>query len=154
MFRALEKVLAPSPVFSALPGTDEKQSRTNVTVVFTSVPSTLAALRKAGTLANQLGGCITLVVPHMVPYPNPLTGSPVLQDWNEKCFRVLASESHQEAMVQIYLCRDRLETVNAMPRPRSLVVVGGPKRWWPTEEKRLARMLRRAGHEVIFEETE
>lgn len=89
----------------------------------------------------------------MGAYPDPLTSSPVLQDWNEKGFRVLASES-QETMVQIYLCRDRLETVNAMPSPRSLVVIGGPKRWWPTEEERLARMLRRAGHEVIFEETE
>ena len=54
MFPSLEKVLAPSPVFPALPGTEEKQSRINVTVVFTSVPSTLAALKKAGTLANQL----------------------------------------------------------------------------------------------------
>jgi hypothetical protein len=38
--------------------------------------------------------------------------------------------------------------------PRSLVIVGGRKRRWPTAEERLARQLRRNGHEVIFTETE
>jgi hypothetical protein len=36
----------------------------------------------------------------------------------------------------------------------SIVVLGGRKRWWPTREKKLARQLRRAGHEVVFKETE
>ena len=54
----------------------------------------------------------------------------------------------------IYLCRDRVETLTAVLSPHSLVVIGGRKRWWPTAEKRLARKLRRAGHEVIFTETE
>jgi len=36
-----------------------------------------------------------------------------------------------------------------------LVVIGGRQHWWwPTQEKALARTLRRAGHEVIFTETE
>jgi len=47
-----------------------------------------------------------------------------------------------------------VETLKAVLSQRSLVVVGGHKRWWPTPEKRLARKLRRAGHEVIFTETE
>jgi hypothetical protein len=132
----------------------ETESRLNVAVIFTSVQSTLAALKKAGALANRLSGRITLVVPQVVPYPLPLTSPPVLLDWNEKRFRVIAGESSVETTVQIYLCRDRLETLTAVLSPRSLVVVGGPKRWWPTAEKRLARTLRRAGHEVILTETE
>ena len=151
---ALEKVLAPSVGYPATPAIEETKSRLNVAVVFTSVDATLAALRKAGVLANRLGGRITLVVPQIVPYPLPLTSPPVLLDWSEKRFRVIASESLVETAVLIYLCRDRLETLTGVLSPRSLVVVGGRKRWWPTAEQRLARTLRRAGHEVIFTETE
>lgn len=154
MSLALERVLAPAPGFPRPPAIVETESRLNVAVIFTSVQSTLAALKKAGALANRLSGRITLVVPQVVPYPLPLTSPPVLLDWNEKRFRVIAGQSPVETTVQIYLCRDRLETLTAVLSPRSLVVVGGPKRWWPTAEKRLARTLRRAGHEVILTETE
>jgi hypothetical protein len=154
MSLALERVLAPSPGYPAPPAIEKTESRLNVAVVFTSVEATLVALRKAGALASRLRGRITLVVPQVVPYPLPLTSPPVLLDWNEKRFRAIASESPVETTVQIYLCRDRLETLTTELSPRSLVVVGGRKRWWPTAEKRLARKLRRAGHEVIFTETE
>jgi hypothetical protein len=150
---ALKKVLAPSSGYPAPPATEETESRLNVAVVFTSVEATMAALRKAGALANRLSGRITLVVPQVVPYPLPLTSPPVLLDWNEKRFREIASESPVETTVLIFLCRNWLETLSAVLSPRSLVVVGGRKRWWPTAEKRLARQLRRAGHEVIFTET-
>jgi hypothetical protein len=154
MSPALEKLLLPSPGDPVPPAIEQTESRLNVAVVFTSVEATLAALRKAGDLANRLGGRITIVVPQVVPFPLPTTSPPVLLDWNEQRFRVIASESPVETTVLIYLCRDRLETLIAVLSPRSLVVVGGPRRWWPTAEERLARSLRRAGHEVIFTETE
>jgi hypothetical protein len=150
---AHERVLAPSPLCPE-PPTTSAPSRLNVTVIFTSIRSTLAALKKAGTLANRLSGHITLVVPQIVPYPRPLNSSPLRPEWNERRLRVLTGECPVDTTVQIYLCRDRLETVNAVLAPRSLVVLGGRKRWWPTDETRLARTLRRAGHEVIFLEAE
>ena len=154
MSLAHERVLAPSPGSPAPPVIEKRESRLNVAVVFTSVKATLAALRKAGALANRLSGRITLVVPQVVPYPLPLTSPPVLLDWNEKRFRIVASESPVETAILIYLCRDRLETLITVLSPHSLVVIGGPKRWWPTVEKGLARTLHHAGHEVIFTETE
>jgi hypothetical protein len=54
----------------------------------------------------------------------------------------------------MYLCRDSSETLLAVLKPRSLVVIGGRRRWWPTREERLAKKLRGAGHEVIFAELE
>jgi len=56
----------------------------------------------------------------------------------------------------LYLCRDRQETLLSVLKPHSLVVVGGRRRrwWWPTSEEGLAKMLLRAGHEVIFAGTE
>ena len=154
MSLAFERVLTPSPGFPAPPAIEDMESRLNVAVVFTSVEATLTALREAGALANRLSGRITLLVPQLVPYPLPLTSPPVLLDWNEKRFRVLAGESPVETTVLIYLCRDRLETLSTVLSSRSLVVVGGRKRWWPTAEQRLAQKLRRAGHEVVFTETE
>jgi alkylated DNA repair dioxygenase AlkB len=66
----------------------------------------------------------------------------------------LAAESPVETTVRICLCRDRWEALEVLLEPRSLVVLGGRKRWWPTRESRLAQKLRRAGHEVILTETE
>ncbi len=76
----------------------------------------------------------------------------MLTEFNERRFRVIASESPVETVVCLYLCRDRCETLARVLAPRSLVVVGGRKGWWPTKEKRLALRLSHAGHEVIFEE--
>jgi len=132
----------------------ESESQLNVTVLFTSVEGTMAALRTAGTLANRLGGRITLVVPEVVPYHLPLNKPPVVHDWNERRFRVLAAQSPVQTTVKFYLCRDQDETVARLLKPHSLVVIGGRKHWWPTTESRTAKRLRRLGHEVILTETE
>ena len=151
---ALQKVLAPAIVYPDRPETGESESRLNLDVVFTSVEPTLAALKKAGALASRLNGRITLVVPQIVPYPLPLKTPPVLIEFNERRFRIIASESPVETTVRIYLCRDPLETLPAVLQPHSVVVLGGRRSWWPTAEKRLARKLRRVGHKVIFTESE
>jgi hypothetical protein len=151
MSLALEKLLTPATRRPNRPAAEEAESRLNISVVFTSVETTLAALKEAGSLASRLGARITLVVPQVVPYPLPLASPPVLVDWNEKRFHVLAKESPVETTVQIYLCRDRTEALMKALKPQSLVVIGGyARRWWPTKEQTLAKALRRAGHEVIF----
>src|SRR5579884_3061729 len=119
-----------------------------ITVLFTSVHATVAALRCAGDLARRLNGRITLVVPQEVPYPLPLSSPPVLVEFNERRFRVIAEQARVETVVQVYLCRDRNQMIRSVLPPRSLVVLGFRHHWWPMAEKRLARGLRRAGHEV------
>ena len=89
-----------------------------------------------------------------MPYHLPLNKPAVLHDWNERRFRVLAAESPVETTVRFYFCRDRDETLASVLKPHSLVVLGGKKHWWPTSESRLAKRLRRLGHEVILTETE
>ena len=154
---AYEKVLPPpEPRFSHADAleAEPKDHGLNVVVVCSSMEATRAALRKAGTLASQLNAQITLVVPQTVPYPLPLTSPPVLLDFAERRLRDLANESPVTVVIRIYLCRDRFETLDTVLKPRSLVVLGGRKRWWPTAEKALARRLRHKGHEVILTETE
>jgi hypothetical protein len=154
MSLALERLLGPATAFPPPSRTTEAKSCLNISVVFTSVEATLEALKRAGELASRLSGHITLLVPQIVPYPLPLTSPPVLLDWNERRFQVIARESPVYTKVMLYLCRDRLETLVQVLAPRSLVVIGGRKRWWLTVETRLSRKLRGAGHEVIFTETE
>jgi hypothetical protein len=132
----------------------QPEPRLDVCVLYTAVEATMAALRRAGTLASRLGGHITLLVPEVVPWHLPLNKPAVLHDWNERRFRVLAAESPVDTTVRFYFCRDRDETLAGILKPHSLVVVGGKKRWWPTPESRLAKRLRSLGHEVILTETE
>ena len=75
------------------PDTEQEESRLEIVVIFTSVNATIAALKKAGTLAERLGARATLVVPQVVPYALPLTSPPVLLDFQEKRFREIAKES-------------------------------------------------------------
>jgi hypothetical protein len=154
MSLVLEKLLVPAAGSPNRPAGEASESRLEISVVFTSVEYTIAALKKAAALANRLSARITLMVPQIVPYPLPLTSPPVLLDFSERRFRVIAAESPVETSVRLYLCRDRWETLNVVLKPRSVVVLGGRKTWWPTQEKTLARRLRRAGHEVIFAEME
>ncbi len=151
---AIEKILAPATGHPERPSTTEADQKLSIAVIFTSVESTLAALKEAGTLASSLGARITLLVPQVVPYPLPLESPPVLLEFNERRFRLIASQSPVETTVRIYLCRDGLEILTHVLSPGSIVVIGGQKRWWPTREKKLARQLRQAGHEVFFTETE
>src|SRR5579872_6705693 len=118
--------------------------------LFTSIESTLSALRKARALASRLGVCITLIVPQVAPYPLPLNSPPVPRHFTERHFRVLADQCPVETTVRIYLCRDRMKTLLKVLKPHSLVVVGGRRRWWPTAENRMASQLRRSGHEVVL----
>ena len=150
MSPVLEKSLVPAPRLTEKTVTGAANSRLNIAVVFTTVEATLSALRDAGALASRLNASLTLIVPQIVPYPLPLTSPPVLLDFNERRFRVIAGQSPVETSVQIYLCRDREVALAAALKPHSVVVIGSRKHWWPTSEARLARKLRRAGHEVVL----
>jgi hypothetical protein len=151
---AFEKMLAPVTRRPAPARGVEFERTLDVAVVFTSPAATMAAIRTAGALADRLSARISLLVPQVVPFPAPLESPPVLLDFSERWFRDIAAQSPVETSVQIYLCRDRVDTLRTVLGTGSLVVIGGKKRWWPTRERTMARKLRRSGHEVIFIETE
>jgi hypothetical protein len=155
MSLAMEKLVAPIITHPVEPLQETADRRLNISVIFTSNEATLAALRKGGSLASSLSARMTLLVPQVVPYPLPLESPPVLLDWNERRFAEIASQSPLETNVRLYLCRDRIETLKNALSPRSLVVIGSRKTWWPfASEKRIASAMRRAGHEVILSEME
>jgi hypothetical protein len=151
---AFERIPRPETGHPVRVEAEDRKATPNISVIFTSAAPTLNALKRAGALATRYGARITLLVPQVVPFPLPLENPPVLIDWDEQRFQAIAGESPVGTTVQIFLCRDRLETLTAVLRPGSIVVLGAPKRWWPTAEARVARKLRKAGHEVILAEME
>jgi hypothetical protein len=120
-----------------------------VTVVSTTIPATLAALRRAGEFAHELGAHIRIVIPHVVPYPLPLDRPPTPLDFKARHFRTLCPDGAVETSIDVRLCRDAYEAVAQSLTPESLVIIGGEKRWWFSEEHRLARKLTQAGHHVL-----
>ncbi len=122
----------------------------DVAVVFTKIPATLCALRKAADLTRDLNARIRLLVPEVVPYPLPLDHPPAPVEFTERRFLATALAQTVETHVEVYLCRDIEALLWEELVPRSLVVIGGRKRWWPTRETRLAAKLRRRGHVVVF----
>jgi hypothetical protein len=152
MALAMERMIAPVTGVPAQPFREETGAKLDISVLFTSIDATLTALKEAGNLAASLGGRITLIVPQIVPYPLPLTSPPVLVDFHERRLRVIANNCRIETRVSIYLCRDRLETLQSVLLPHSLVVLGSRKSWLPTVEKRLAAKLRHLGHQVVVTE--
>ncbi len=122
-----------------------------LTVLFTTVPDTLAALREAAHWAHQLGACIRILVPHVVPYPLPIEQPRVDPRFRLRHLRTICEHSSVMTYIEIRLCRDACQCVQEALLPHSLVVVGGrPSRWPFTYEKRLGRKLRNAGHQVVF----
>ena len=134
---------------------EETDCRLNISVIFTSVRSTIAALKKAAMLANGLAARIMLVVPRVVPYPLSLDTPPVLPDFNEQRFQAISAQSPVETSVHLIYCRDTFQGLRKALSLRSVVLIGSTRRWWPfTPERRLIRALRRAGYNVIYTEKE
>jgi hypothetical protein len=155
---AFEQQLRPL-VTRPAPPPEPGEHRLEISVVFTSPEFTVTALQRAAALAGNLDARITLIVPQVVPFPLPLASPPVLLDFQEARLREIASNSPVETVVRIYLCRSRWEVLETVLLPHSLVVLGARSPWiavprWFTREGRLARKLRRAGHEVVLAETD
>lgn len=120
-----------------------------VNVICTHLDETLAALRAAGRLACNLHAEIDLLVPHVVPYPLDLRHPPVSGDFLTRRFQTLADGQKVPTSVNVILCRERESAWKQALKPHSLVVIGRRKHWWKPGDSRLARALRRQGHEVI-----
>jgi hypothetical protein len=56
----------------------------------------------------------------------------------------------ENTTVEILLCRDRYESLHDALPADSVVIVGARKRrWWPSWERKLARILQHDGRRVL-----
>jgi len=136
---------------SAQPDLSDSGRKLDLKVIFTDLPKTAAALATARSMAHGLSAHITLMAAQVVPYPLPLAAPDVPVEFTE---RILKSIAVEDTTVEIYLCRDRNETLRRVLPPDSLVIVGARKgRWWtswlPSPERSLAKLLRHDGRRVL-----
>ncbi len=124
-----------------------------VLVVFTNPPCTLEALRYAARLSHAERVSIRLLVPQVVPYPLPLQEPAVRTSILARRLLTIVVQAEVEANVEILLCRDAWDAIHQALATPHLVVIGGPRRWWPTREKRIAKRLRAEGHYVLLTES-
>ena len=130
-----------------------ERGQLEVNVIYTNPKATAAALKSAALLAQDLGACIQLKAVMAVPVRLPLDHHPVSISFLERLLAKLVCQLGKcpvEPSVQLYLCRDQMETLWQVLQPNSLVVIGGRNRWWPTAESRMARSLKSEGHRVVF----
>ena len=132
-------------------GTDGPQ-QLEVVVIFTNTAGTLAALQTADRLAKRLDARLRLLLPYEVPYTLPLTKPAVPVGFLEGQLHALACKTPMEISAHIFLCRDKRRMLRQILKPQSLVVIGGRKRWWPTEEQRVVNLLKKGGYHVVFAE--
>ena len=121
-----------------------------INVVFTKMRATLKAIQIARRLAKLLGARVRLLVPHIVPFPVPLGEPLVSAAFPARRFRTRIRGGVVETRVDIRFCRDRWQMLHGALAPGSVIVLAGPRRWWPSAERRLARRLEVEGHNVIF----
>jgi hypothetical protein len=124
-----------------------------VNVIFTGPQATAAGLNFAQGFARELGAHIRLRAAIAVPLQLPLDEPSVSIAFLQENLRNLVSQLEPDSFapsVYLYLCRDCISALLQVLAPNSLVVIGGPKRWWPTAERRMARALRSKGHRVIL----
>jgi hypothetical protein len=121
-----------------------------VSVLFTGMENTYAALQEVVRLASGLEAHVLVVVPLVVPYQLSLRDSPISPDFlARKLGRVLRGTGIDFGMC-VCLCRDQREAWRRALTPGSLVVIGGRRRWWPTREELLTKEVGAAGHRVMF----
>jgi hypothetical protein len=122
-----------------------------ITVLFTDLKRTKVALRSALKLAQNLDASFQMLVMRVVPYPLPLDRPPVDPAFIEKQISVLLSEFPIQCSVRICECRDVATALLQILPPESVIVAGFRNTWWPSSEKRLARKLQKAGHNVCMD---
>ena len=120
-----------------------------VHVLCTRMPATLTAMERAVELARGLDARLHILVAQEVSYAVPLESPPILVEFQEALFRDIAKRYGLETHVDIFLCRDAVDTFLRQLPPHSVVVLGARRPMFWTREQWLARRLRRAGHEVV-----
>ena len=133
-------------------GPESPEPQLSLQVIFTDPERTRCALLAAREFSRGLQAVITLVVAKIVPYPLSLDRPNVSQGFIEQNMLALVPDPEHETRVEVLYCRDRDVAIRQALLPKSVVLIGGRKSWWPGADQKLARKLRHDGHRVVFVE--
>jgi hypothetical protein len=122
-----------------------------VCVIATTDRGTRAALRAAQSFAVGFSSHITLVIPHTVPYRQPLDRPFVPVAFTVARFQTLTADLDADLSLRVCICRPGDVRFESVIPANGIVLVGGMRRtWWRSREQRLADQLSARGRRVLF----
>ncbi|HEY0796885.1 MAG TPA: hypothetical protein VGD64_14025 [Acidisarcina sp.] len=122
-----------------------------VTVVFTSIEGTLAALNAAARLSKDLAAQVVVLATEVVSLRYLYQGlSDSMNFYQRLCEAMVKEAQLQDVAIEVHLCRRQVDCLEARLRPRSIVLIGARKCWWPWRERQLERALRGRGFEALL----
>jgi hypothetical protein len=122
-----------------------------VTVVFTSIEGTLAALNAAAFLSKGLAAQIVVLATEVVTFRYLHQGLADSMSFYQRLCEAMVKEARlQDVAIEVHLCRRQVECLEAKLRPRSIVLIGARKCWWPWRERELERALRQRGFDALL----
>ena len=135
------------------PTYDRGGGRPRITVIYTNIEGTLAALNAAVNLSKGLEAKIVLLVAAELGIYYPLDHPPVAASFFERVSAAILEELRLEEIGirrEIYFCRRQAQCFEARLAPRSLVVLGTNNHYWQRRERRLAHTLKLLGHDAVL----
>jgi len=133
-------------------GLPVKSGRIEVVIPHKSPEGTRAALEYAAVLGIGLNLTARLVDVHVVPYALPIEKPSVQREHLENNLRRVSASSRVPVTPELILARDWEDGLRRSLRPRSVVLIPIRKKWWKSQDKRMAERLRKHGHQVIWVE--
>jgi len=121
----------------------------SVVVPYTTPELTRAALRHSAA-CKDLDVRIFLVDVQVVPFPCPLDQPPIDKEHTKHRLQSFLSEDGLPGDAAVLYARNWCEAFRKLLGPHSLVVLATRQRWWPSRERKLARALTKAGHDVML----
>jgi hypothetical protein len=127
-----------------------------ITVLYTNIEGTLAAVEAAVHLARGLSAELVLLVAEELAPCYPLDHPPAAAGFFARVSCAILDElqlNESSVRLEIHFFRRRAQGFEAVLMPRSLVVLGMKDHGWQRKEKRLAHILNELGHEAILVES-
>lgn len=121
-----------------------------MTVLYTSIRPTLAALRQAASLARDLEAVVRILHVRTVPYPLPIDQPPADREILSRKICTLAEGQPIPTRVEICYGRDFMDSLLQSLSPNSIVLIGLQRMHWWSKERRWARLLSNHGHQIVF----
>ena len=118
-----------------------------VVVPYTTPELTRNALGHAAA-SDDLDIHVYLVDLQVIPFH--ADEPPVDEEFSERRLDDLLKESGVPGKSVVLYTADWFRGFTKILQPESLVILATKRTWWPTREKKLARMLIRAGHQVVL----
>jgi hypothetical protein len=132
---------------------DNDGGRPAISVIYTNIEGTLAALDAAVRLSRGLEAQIVLIVAEEIAPCYSLDHPPAATAFfHNVCKAILAELQLDENAIrlEIHFCRRQIKCFETVLRPRSIVMLGTGHHFWRRREKKLAHTLNALGHDALL----